>query len=267
MAEFLRPPSALVLTTPGINRDFATKRAYEAAGGRADIVHINQLLEREVLLDDYQIFSIPGGFSYGDHIQGGRVLALQLQQSVIADQIYSHLEKGRFIYGACNGFQAIVQSGLLPFGKINTLNQNAATLTYNKPMQFQSRWIYLKPQPSKCLFVEEGELVTFPVAHGEGRFLTIDESTAMRIQQNGQIVYQYCDALGDVTEKYPDNPNGSPLGIAGICDSSGQILGMMPHPEDFVDKYREPNWRRMDESVSVDGLKFFQNIVDAAKHL
>lgn len=259
MVEILRPPNALVLAAPGINRDRATKTAYEKAGAKADIVHINQLLEREASLEDYQIFSIPGGFSYGDHIQSGVVMALQLRQSVLSDQIYKHLERGRLILGVCNGFQVLVQAGLLPFGEIHTRDKNVATLTNNDPNQFQSRWVFLKPNESKCLFVPHGDPVTFPVAHGEGRYIG-------KLGVN-QVVYQYCTFEGLVTDDYPLNPNGSSFGVAAICDETGQILGMMPHAEDFIIRAHHPNWRRMDESLPADGLKFFQNIVDVARQL
>jgi phosphoribosylformylglycinamidine synthase len=168
--------------------------------------------------------------------------------------------------GVCNGFQVLVQSGLLPFSQIHSLNENVATLTTNKPPQFQSRWVFLKPQDSHCLFVEDGEVVTMPVAHGEGRFLTLDDEVAKRIETQGQIVYQYSTVDGEVTGEYPDNPNGSPQGIAGICDPSGQILGMMPHAEDFVRREHHPNWRRLGD-FPIDGLDFFRNIIKVAKEI
>lgn len=267
MVEVLRHPKALILSSPGINRDAATERAYEMAGGEAKIVHINELRSGEIKLDDYHVFLIPGGFSYGDHIQSGRILALLLQDKVLSDQIYTHLTKGRIIVGVCNGFQVLVQSGLLPFGEIHPLDKNVATLTDNEPKQFQSRWVYLKPQESNCLFVNEGDPVTFPVAHGEGRFLTIDSSVLMRLKQNGQIVYQYSTENGEVTNEYPHNPNGSLNAIAAICDPSGQILGMMPHPEDFVRRQHYSNWRRKGEDMQIDGLLFFKGIVKFAKEL
>jgi phosphoribosylformylglycinamidine synthase subunit PurQ / glutaminase len=258
MAEILHPPKALVLTVAGINRDTATQTAYKAAGASADIVHINEIKNGEVKVDDYQILSIPGGFSYGDHIQSGRILALELQKNnLLADYICKHLEKGRLILGVCNGFQVLVQCGLLPFGKIQPLDKNVATLTNNEPPRFQSRWIYLKSVRSRCLFVDEGETVTFPIAHGEGRFLTKDDVTLQRLINEEQIVYQY----------QGENPNGSQNGIAAICDPSGQILGMMPHAEDFVRRQNYPNWRSMDEDMRIDGLDFFKKIVKVAKGL
>lgn len=259
MVEILKPPKALVLTAPGINRDESTKYAYEAAGGRADIIHINQILHEGFKISDYQIFSIPGGFSSGDHIQSGRVMALQLQQNIITDQIYSHLENGRIVLGVCNGFQILVQSGLLPFGKIHPLYENKSTLTTNKPDRFQSRWVNIKPQESKCLFVHEDQPMTLTVAHGEGRLLG-------KIPEN-QIVYRYCTTEGIPIESYPENPNGSPSAIAGICDPSGQILGMMPHAEDFVRREHRPNWRRYGKDQKIDGLEFFKAIVSYASQL
>src|SRR5262245_51909529 len=137
MPERIGPPKVLVLRAPGINRDIATQRAFNKAGGEADMVHINEIKERKVSLDDYQILSIPGGFSYGDHIQSGRVLALEFQNNnLLSDAIYKHLEKGRLILGVCNGFQVLVQSGLLPFGNIHSLSENEATLTNNSSDRF-----------------------------------------------------------------------------------------------------------------------------------
>lgn len=254
-----------VLAAPGVNRDFATKNAFELAGARADIVHISELKSDKNILVNYQIFSIPGGFSYGDHIQSGRVLALELLNANISKQIRDLLERGGLVLGVCNGFQALVQCGLLPFGKFHTLSQNKTTLTNNLPNRFQSRWIHLKPVSSVCKFVKLDSLLNIPVASGEGRFMTTDEDTINKIRKNKQIVFQYCESDGRINSNFPINPNGSVLNIAGICDPSGQILGMMPHAEDFVRREHHPNWRRMDKNMSIDGLKFFQNIVSFAR--
>ena len=260
-------PRVAILTARGINRDFATKSAFESAGAVADIIHITQFSSKKNILEKYNILSIPGGFSYGDHVQSGRILALELLNPVISNNIYKHLKKGGLIVGVCNGFQALIQCGLLPFGKFHPLNKNKATLTFNSPNRFQSRWIYLKSVKSACQFVNQDTILNIPLASGEGRFLTIDDKTLNRIQKNNQIVFQYCDKDGEMISDFPINPNGSVINIAGICDPSGQILGMMPHAEDFIRQEHHPNWRRMDENMSVDGLKFFKSIVNAASQL
>jgi phosphoribosylformylglycinamidine synthase len=265
MTERISSPKVAVLAAPGVNRDIATKEAYERAGASAEIVHMTQLRGREKTLEDYQILSIPGGFSYGDHIQAGRVIALEFRDPIIADQIYEHLERGRIILGVCNGFQALVQSGLLPFGEIHPLYKNKATLTNNKPDRFQSRWIYLKSEKSVCEFVDSDLMLNIPLASGEGRFLTIDKDTFQKIQENGQVVCRYCSASGEIVDDYSTNPNGSEMNIAAICDPSGQILGMMPHAEDFVRREHHPNWRRMEKGRYPDGLRFFERIVAQVK--
>lgn len=263
MREVLRPPKALVLAAPGINRDKATQTAFRAAGAEADIVNINQLKRGEVSLGEYQIFSLSGGFSFGDHIQSGRILALEIQRNnLLADQILAHLEKGRLILGVCNGFQVLVQAGLLPFGQIHALNENVATLWHNEPRQFQSRWIFLQPQESRCLFVNDSDPITLPIAHGEGRFLS---NVTNQLFADGQVVYQYCDQTGEIVDQYPVNPNGSARNIAAICDPSGQILGMMPHAEDFIRKQHYPNWRRGIREA--EGLRFFQQLVKVAREI
>lgn len=265
MSERLKP-RALVLTAPGINRDKATMAAYEKAGAHADIVHINALKSREVNLGEYQIFSIPGGFSYGDHIQAGRVLSLEFRNPVISDQIYEHLDKNRLILGVCNGFQVLVQSGLLPFGEIHSLKENTATLTRNQPNRFQSKWVHIAPRENCCKFIDTELVLNIPIASGEGRFLTINEETSQALEDNNQIVYQYCDSTGIVSESSETNINGSEKAIAAICDPSGQMVGMMPHAEDFVIPQHHPNWRRGGVEHP-DGLKFFEQVVKAAKHL
>lgn len=253
---------ALVLAAPGINRDEATKTGFKMAGAHAEIIHITQLLSGQVSLTDFQVMCIPGGFSHGDHIQSGRMLALEfLQHERLRSAIEKFLSDGKFIIGVCNGFQVLVQCGLLPFGRFHAISENVTTLTWNSPKKFQSRWIYLKPQKSVCKFVRNGNPVTFPVAHSEGRFLTMNTKILSKLFTENQVVYQYCMQNGDITNTYPFNPNGSTRAIAGICDPSGQIMGMMPHPEDFVRREHYPNWRREKHSFPIDGLEFFRTIV------
>lgn len=268
MNKLIRKPKVLVLAAPGLNRDEATKVAFEKVGAIAHSIHITQLISGEVSLGDYQIFSIAGGFSHGDHIQSGRMLALEfLQNQRIARELEKFLQKGKFIIGVCNGFQVLVQCGLLPYGKLHPLFENNVTLTWNSPRQFQSRWIYLKPQKSKSLLVKDGMPVTFPVAHTEGRFMALRPEIIDKLFHDGQVVYQYCLSDGTPTQKYPFNPTGSSRAIAGICDPSGQILGMMPHAEDFIRREHYPNWRRRDRTFPIDGLEFFKQIVQAVKKL
>ncbi len=256
--------NVLVLAAPGINRDVATKTAFEAAGACPRIIHITQLLSGEVDINDFQVMCIPGGFSHGDHIQSGRMLALEfLQNQRVRQGIERYLKKGGLIVGVCNGFQMLVQCGLLPFGEFHSISENVVTLAWNAPRQFQSRWIHIKPQKSTCLFVKEELPVTFPIAHSEGRFMALHTKIIEKLFQNQQVVYQYCFPDGRPTQQYPINPNGATRAIAGICDPSGQIMGMMAHAEDFIRREHYPNWRRTDEKFAIDGLEFFKNIVRA----
>lgn len=265
MARLVEAPKFAVLKASGINRDEATKAAVEAARGRADIVHIGALLSNELALADFQGLIIPGGFSYGDDIQSGVALAIEMLrlQSELEEFAFHHR---RPIIGVCNGFQALVQSGLLPFGEMTTREHLQATLTANERARFESRWIHLKPEESICLYVHQGEPVTFPVAHGEGKFVA-SKSILTQLEAQGQIVYRYCDTHGNPTQEYPENPNGSLHAIAGICDPSGVVLGMMPHAEDFVRREHHPNWRREGVTGEPDGLTFYKHVVLYAREL
>lgn len=255
----IETPQFAVLKAPGLNRDLATKAAIELAGGRADIVLIKQLVAEPQILLKYQGLMIPGGFSFGDDIQSGVVLALRMLK--IKDELQEFaLHNKHSIVGVCNGFQALVQSGLLPFGKMTTRDKLQATLTNNTSGRFESRWIHLMPQPSVSLYVHGDQPVTFPVDHGEGRFMASTDVISL-IESNGQVVYRYCDNKGVATGEYPANPNNSVNAIAGICDPSGVILGMMPHPEDFVRREHHPNFRRGAVAGKPDGLKFFEEVV------
>lgn len=252
-------PRFAVLKASGINRDFATQAALAAAGARADIIMIGMLTSEPRKLFDYQGLIIPGGFSYGDDIQSGVILALQMQKMKYElEEFYRTLM--RPVIGVCNGFQALVQSGLLPFGNIVPRNQIQATLTNNDSGRFESRWICLRPElQSVSRYIQGRNLMNIPVDHGEGKFLAAPE-TLNQIEASGQVVYRYCDPLGQMTMKYPENPNGSPRAIAGITDPTGVVLGLMPHPEDFIRPEHHPNWRRASNGKP-DGLQFFENIV------
>lgn len=265
-AQLLEAPRFAVLKTSGVNRDFATQAALEIAGTAADVVHINEFLQKTKRLADYQGLFLPGGFSHGDDIQSGVIWALQLHQ--LADELKEHaLQRKRPIVGICNGFQALVQTGLLPFGEMTTRDKLQATLTNNDSGKFESRWIHVKPQKSVCLFVAEDNTMIFPVAHGEGKFVTSQE-TYQQMAAASQIVWRYTDEQGNTAqEKYPANPNGSPHDVAGVTNPEGTVLGGMPHPEDYIRKEHYPNWRRQSNQQEPDGLRFFKNVVLYARGL
>ncbi|MFH1396980.1 MAG: phosphoribosylformylglycinamidine synthase I [Candidatus Omnitrophota bacterium] len=260
-------PKVCILRTAGTNCDQETAFAFEKAGSLAELVHINKLISRSSNLDNYHILALPGGFTYGDDIAAGKILANELRHRLI-EQIRRFIQKGRIIIGICNGFQVLVKSGLLP-GNLDLTQE--VSLTMNDSAKFEDRWVYLKAQSSKlktkrCVWTKGlPDIIYLPVAHGEGKFFTMDNSVLERLKKNGQIVFQYSNPRGALSV-YPDNPNGSQESIAGICDDTGRILGLMPHPERHIDVFQHP--RRSSENkqkTEGDGLLIFRNGVEYAR--
>ncbi|MGQ9585793.1 MAG: phosphoribosylformylglycinamidine synthase I [Anaerolineae bacterium] len=234
-------PKVLILHATGTNRDRETALACQMAGGAPEIVHVNQLRERSRSLLDYAMLVLPGGFSYGDALGAGKLWAVDLRFA-LGDDLARFIESGRPVLGICNGFQALVKSGYLP----EPPNGNAlATLTHNASARFECRWVWLEPDPeSRCIFTKGlTERITCPVAHGEGRFLTAGEEALIRLRKQGQVALRYVEADGSPAD-YPANPNGSVDGIAGICNPTGTVLGLMPHPEDHIFPQQHPRWTR-----------------------
>jgi phosphoribosylformylglycinamidine synthase subunit PurQ / glutaminase len=259
-----RGPQVCVLKTDGINCDEETANAFAVAGGRPRTVHVNELRAREENLSDYSILAIPGGFSYGDDIASGKILALELN-SYLGDQINEFVQKQRgLVLGVCNGFQVLVRTGLLPFG---TMGEMQTTLNNNDSGHFECRWINLKvEQNNACVFLDGmNGTVSYQVAHGEGKFFA-RQPELERIEEENLTVFRYCDAQGNPTQKYPLNPNGSLNAIAGITDPTGRILGLMPHPERFVRPTQHPNWRRMVDREP-QGLPIFEKMVSYAAQM
>lgn len=257
-------PKVLVLKTDGINCDGEIFNAFQTAGGRPRITHVNELKGKEQNLKDYQILAIPGGFSYGDDIASGKILALELN-SYLGDQIneFSQRQKG-LVLGVCNGFQVLVRTGLLPFG---TMNEMQATLANNDSGKFECRQVNLKIENNSAWVVAEGLKgpISLPVAHGEGKFFATQQELK-RLEDNKLVVFRYVDVSGKPTQEYPANPNGSLNAIAGICDPTGRILGLMPHPERFIRKTQHPNWRRIPD-LEPQGLTIFQKMVNYATQM
>lgn len=247
---------ALILRTAGTNCDWETEYALRKAGAEAHRLHVLRLLEKTGLLKDYHILVLPGGFTYGDDIAAGKMLA-NILRFHLAEALGHFLQDGRLIMGICNGFQALVKGRLLP-----TLDSGLpeATLTFNDSNRFEARWVHLKACSSKSVYVEEGELLYLPVAHAEGKFVPRDDSALQRLKDSSQIVFRYVDEKGEGAG-YPCNPNGSVEDIAGICDPTGRILGMMPHPERYVEPYQHPSWSRNGLNREPDGLRLFMNAV------
>lgn len=255
-------PKVLILRTAGTNCDYETRYAFEKAGAKVDAVHINILLANKKLLEDYQILTLPGGFTYGDDVSAGKILANQIKYNLEED-IKTFLHEKKLILGICNGFQTLTKAGLLP--AIDKRYQEA-TLTFNDSNKFEDRWIYLKICSNKSVFIKEENVPTIylPIAHGEGKFVTKDETTLNKIMSNRQVVFKYINECGEEAG-YPWNPGGSIQNIAGICDPTGQILGMMPHPERHVEPTQHPRWTRNGLKEFGDGFLIFRNAVDYVK--
>ncbi len=252
-------PRILVLRAPGANCDEETAYAFELAGGSTSRVHINRLLETPSLANDYQILCIPGGFTYGDDIAAGRILGNQIRLH-LDEMIREFQAAEKLILGICNGFQVLMKSGVL----LDQAAEPPATLTWNDSGKFEDRWVNLAAKGGKCVFLEGIDEMYLPVAHAEGKFVTKDQATLDGLQSNGQLALTYCqqfvESNGSVA--YPDNPNGSQLDVAGVCDASGRIFGLMPHPERHTERTHHPRWTRGEGGEVGDGLQLFKNAVN-----
>ncbi|OAN49074.1 phosphoribosylformylglycinamidine synthase [Chloroflexus islandicus] len=250
---------ALILRAPGINRDADAALACELAGARPERVHVNRVAEGSVKLADYALLVIPGGFSYGDHLGAGRLLAVDLIHR-LGEELERFVADGRPVIGICNGFQVLVKAGLLPGP---TRQPPRVTLTTNESCQFECRWVQLEAvSNSRCLFTRGIEHpIEVPVAHGEGRIAVRDQATLDELEAAGLVALRY------VGEGYPANPNGSPHNIAGLCNAQGNVLGLMPHPENAVLPHQHPRWTREPSRREGDGLQIFRNAVRYAASL
>jgi len=251
----------LMLRAPGTNRDIDTQIAFEAAG--ADLIEsalVNELTRKEKRLADYQIMIIPGGFTYGDDISAGKIMANEIKLG-LGEEIQKFVEDGRLVLGICNGFQVLVKTGILP--GIKRQSAQPVTLTNNDSGKFECRWVYLKAnQPSPCIVTRGIEMIYVPIAHGEGKLVA-----EPGILEKLNVVLEYVDEKGKTGAGYPYNPNGSVKDIAGICDATGRIFGMMPHPEDFIRWTQHPRWTREKERKDLYGLQIFTNAVAWARSI
>jgi len=262
---------ALVLSGFGLNCDNETIYAFELAGATAVRVHINELINGNVSPTDFQIMVFIGGFSWGDDHGAGVIQAVRLKNN-IGDKILEFIEKENLVLGICNGFQTLVNLGLLP-GFDNDYKTRSVALTFNDCGNFRDQWVNLKVNSSTpCIFTEGLDNVELPVRHGEGKFYT-DDFTLNRLKDNNQVVLQYTTKNGVPAKGcFPDNPNGSIFDIAGICDPTGRIFGLMPHPEAFHHPTSHPDWTQRKEVAKrsnndwmdsvTSGLIFFQNAVN-----
>lgn len=257
-------PKVCVLKTDGINCDMEMSHAFEVAGATPELVHVNQLRNGERRLNDFSALAIPGGFSYGDDITSGKILATELT-SYLSDQLQEFVDQEKPVLGVCNGFQVLVRTGLLPN---RTLGEQQATLAENEIGRFECRWIDLAVGESACKFVKPEDFAEQPIpmqtAHGEGRFFAREEDVR-KLSEKGQVVFRYTTPELKDPKGYPDNPNGSLEDIAGVCDPTGLILGMMPHPERSVEAFH-PH-RAKTEYARTAARIIFNNIVNYAKEL
>ena len=251
---------AMVLRAAGINCDLETQYALELAGAQAERVHINRIIEDKSLLDGFQILVIPGGFSYGDDVAAGKILANQIKHHLY-QQVQKFIGDGKLVLGICNGFQVLVKAGILPF--TDTTGQ-PVTVTYNDSNKFEDRWVYLAPQTQKCVFIEQDRQIYLPIAHGEGKVVTKDKPTLEKLQAEGFVAFKYVDENGKEGD-YPVNPNGSVDSIAGLTDATGRVLGLMPHPERHVRHTQHPRWTRNKDEKDPDGMTIFNNAVKYVK--
>lgn len=263
-------PQVLILQATGTNRDPDAARAVELAGGRPVILHVNELRQKPARLHDFQMLILPGGFSYGDALGAGRLLASDLRW-LFQDELARFVQVGKPVLGICNGFQALVKSGWLP-GPPPPLGppceaggmQRGATLTRNESNRFECRWVWLEPDStSPCVFTRGlADRIYCPVAHGEGRFIPCDGGLD-RLRVNHQIALTYTRADGGPAS-YPDNPNGSVAGIAGVCSERGNILGLMPHPENHIVPWQHPRWTRdqggLGLALFVQGVRYASEV-------
>jgi len=269
-------PKALVLSGYGLNCDHETAYAFELAGAEAVRVHINSLIDGSVGLDDFQILAFVGGFSWGDDHGAGVIQAVRMKTN-LGNKILEFVGKGNLVIGICNGFQTIVNMGLLPGFDGEEFNKTgmarSVALTFNDCGNFRDDWVQLKVnQLSPCVFTKGFDKIELPIRHGEGKFYS-DQATIKRLIKNNQVVIQYALPGGNPAEgKFPFNPNGSVYDIAGICDPTGRIFGLMPHPEAFNHATNHPDWTRNREIMKrsgkkpdsdlTTGIRIFKNGVD-----
>lgn len=283
-------PRVLVVRAPGTNCDQETAFAFEQAGGTAEVVHINQLLSKRELVNEFQVLCIPGGFSYGDDLAAGRILGNQIRHH-LSDFLFQFRDAGKLILGICNGFQVLMRSGLFLTDESNS--EAVATLTLNDSGKYEDRWVRLAVDETQCVFFRDIQSLYLPVAHAEGKFVVRDETTFQQLKQRGQLFlrYEHLDygehqavsasgadkraelgADGGTTvatqdEKqtqavpFPANPNGSQGNVAGVCDETGRVCGLMPHPERYIDRTQHPRWTRETLPAEGDGLAVFRNAI------
>ncbi|MFH0939758.1 MAG: phosphoribosylformylglycinamidine synthase I [Planctomycetota bacterium] len=260
-------PRVLILRSPGTNCDVETEIAFQQAGAVVEALHVRALCDSRMGVVVFVVLALPGGFSYGDDLGSGTILGNELRQTLF-EPLKRFVEKGGLVIGICNGFQVLVKTGLLPglsYSPKTSDDLPAATLTFNDSQRFEARWVSLRVEPNPSPFLEgaAGRRLLFPVAHGEGKFVTCDAATLQRIEVSRQVAFRYVSANGG-QPIYPENPNGAQSDIAGITDESGRVLGLMPHPERHALPWQHPRWTREGLKKEGDGVFIFRNAVQYA---
>ncbi len=254
----------LVITGFGLNCEKETAAAFSLVGASPEQVHLNDLIAGKHTLDEYQMLVFIGGFSFGDHLGSGTVFANRVKFQ-LRDQLEKFVADGKLVMGICNGFQTLTRLGMVPALGGDYFTQQAA-LAHNDCGTFRDDWCCLGVNPdSPCVFTRGMKQVRLPLRHGEGKFVA-DPEVLAQIEANNQVAVRYVNADGSVAEEFPANPNGSLNSIAGICDRTGRIFGLMPHPEAFLSPYNSPSWTidKQDGELPAegDGVQFFRNAVD-----
>ena len=254
----------LVITGFGLNCEKETAAAGKLAGATPELIHLNDLLAGKRNLDEFHFLAFIGGFSFGDHLGSGAVFANRVKSN-LRDQLQKFVDDGKLVIGICNGFQTLTRLGMVPAIHGDYFVQEAA-LAHNDCGVFRDDWCYLKAEKaSPCVFTRNMDQFKLPLRHGEGKFVATPEVMA-EIEANNQVALRYCNADGSIATEFPANPNGSTNSIAGICDKTGRIFGLMPHPEAFLSPFNSPDWTRDRANGKIaeegDGVMIFRNAAD-----
>ncbi len=265
-------PKAITITGYGINSEEETAKCFEWSGAESEIVHISDIINGDVKLSNYQIMAFPGGFSYGDDTGSGNAFANKVRNNLY-EEVLKFTKEDKLIIGICNGFQILTNLGLIP-ATDNQYGKREVALMHNRTTVLESRWVHIKNISSKCIWTKDIDIMHLPIAHGEGNFYT-EDAILEKMKENDQIVFKYVTENGaPAKEKFPFNPNGSMEDIAGICDPSGKIFGLMPHPERFNSFENEKGWELKKEKLIREGksipergagVKIFENAVNYFK--
>lgn len=259
-------PRVVVLRSSGTNCDLEAVRAFELVGARVQRVHTNRLAERPELVNECDVLFLPGGFSHGDYVAAGRVMAAEIRH-LLGPSLHAFVANGGFVIGVCNGFQVLVDLGLLE-GSERAAHERRVALAPNHSGRFECRWVHLRNERCAASWLEPDVVWPVPVAHAEGRVAFADGAREA-FERAGRVALRYVAADGSALAEgeatsYPDCPNGADGNVAGLCDATGRVLGLMPHPERNLDPWNHPTWTRLGERREGEGLAFFRALVRAA---